>query len=65
LIRKNPNDTVISTLHVLRIGFYAKVDRGGIALDRAAEIFLSAIEKKKAAQTVNEPPPKRKLEVFT
>jgi len=45
--------------------FYAKVDRGGIALDRAAEIFLSAIEKKKAAQTVNEPPPKRKLEVFT
>jgi len=24
-----------------------------------------AIEKKKAAQTVNEPPPKRKLEVFT
>ena len=44
LVEKNPNDTELQTLHALRIGLCAKVDRGGITLDRATEIFESARE---------------------
>lgn len=44
LIEKNPNDTEVRALHALRIGLCAKVDRGGITIDRATEIFESARE---------------------
>jgi hypothetical protein len=52
LVAKNPSDTEVQTLHALRIGLCVKVDRGGIALNQATEIFESAreaiIEKRKA-----------------
>ncbi len=44
LVEKNPNDTEVQALHALRIGLCVKVDRGGITLDRATEIFESARE---------------------
>ena len=44
LIEKNPNDTELQTLHALRIGLCAKVDRGEITLEKAIEIFESARE---------------------
>ena len=44
LVDKNPNDMEVQALHALRIGLCAKVDRGGITLDRATEIFESARE---------------------
>ncbi len=44
LVAKNPNDTEVQTLHALRIGLCAKVDRGEITLDTATEIFESARE---------------------
>jgi hypothetical protein len=44
LIEKNPNDMEVQALHALRIGLCAKVDRGGITLDQATEIFESARE---------------------
>ncbi len=44
LVEKNPNDTEVQALHALRIGLCAKVDRGGITLDQATEIFESARE---------------------
>jgi hypothetical protein len=51
LVANNPNDMEIHTLHALRIGLCVKVDRGGITLDQATEIFESAreaiIEKRK------------------
>jgi hypothetical protein len=54
LIEKNPNDTELQTLHALRIGLCVKVDRGGITLDRATQIFESAreaiIQKRKENQ---------------
>jgi hypothetical protein len=54
LVEKNPNDTEVQALHALRIGLYAKVDRGGITLDQATEIFESAreaiIQKRKEDQ---------------
>jgi hypothetical protein len=54
LVEKNPNDTEVQALHALRIGLCVKVDRGGITLDRATEIFESAreaiIQKRKEDQ---------------
>ena len=54
LVEKNPNDTEVQTLHALRIGLCAKVDRGQITIDRATEIFESAreaiIQKRKEDQ---------------
>jgi hypothetical protein len=61
LVEKNPNDMEVQTLHALRmtlhalrIGLCAKVDRGGITLDQATEIFESAreaiIQKRKEDQ---------------
>jgi hypothetical protein len=51
---KDPNDTEVQALHALRIGLCVKVDRGGITLDRATEIFESAreaiIQKRKIDQ---------------
>ncbi len=51
LVEKKPNDTEVQALHALRIGLCVKVDRGGITLDQATEIFESAreaiIEKRK------------------
>jgi hypothetical protein len=51
LVEKNPNDMEVQALHALRIGLCVKVDRGGITLDQATEIFESAreaiIEKRK------------------
>ena len=44
LVEKNPNDTEVQALHALRIGLCVKVDRGGITLDKATEIFESARE---------------------
>ena len=44
LVAKNPNDAEVQALHALRIGLCVKVDRGGITLDRATEIFESARE---------------------
>ncbi len=44
LVEKNPNDTEVQALHALRIGLCAKVDRGGITLEQATEIFESARE---------------------
>jgi hypothetical protein len=54
LVSKNPNDMEVQALHALRIGLCAKVDRGGITLDQATEIFESAreaiIQKRKEDQ---------------
>ena len=44
LVEENPNDMEVQALHALRIGLCAKVDRGGITLDQATEIFESARE---------------------
>jgi hypothetical protein len=44
LVEKNPNDMEVQALHALRIGLCAKVDRGGITLEQATEIFESASE---------------------
>ncbi len=44
LVEKNPNDMEVQALHALRIGLCAKVDRGGISLEQATEIFESARE---------------------
>ena len=53
-VEKNPNDTEVQALHALRIGLCAKVDRGGITLEKATEIFESAreaiIQKRKEDQ---------------
>ncbi len=54
LVEKNPNDMEIQALHALRIGLCVKVDKGGITLDQATEIFESAreaiIQKRKEDQ---------------
>ncbi len=54
IVEKNPNDMEVQALHALRIGLCAKVDRGGITLDQATEIFESAreaiIQKRKEDQ---------------
>ena len=54
LVEKNPNDMEVQALHGLRIGLCIKVDRGGITLDQATEIFESAreaiIQKRKEDQ---------------
>jgi hypothetical protein len=44
LVANNPNDMEVQTLHALRIGLCFKVDRGGITIDQATEIFESARE---------------------
>ena len=44
LVEKNPNDSEVHALHALRIGLCAKVDKGGITLEQATEIFESARE---------------------
>jgi hypothetical protein len=54
LVEKNPNDMEVQALYALRIGLCAKVDRGGITLEQATEIFESAreaiIQKRKEDQ---------------
>jgi hypothetical protein len=54
LVEKNPNDMEIQALHALRIGLCVKVDRDGITLEQATEIFESAreaiIQKRKEDQ---------------
>lgn len=54
LVEKSPNDMEVQALHGLRIGLCVKVDRGGITLDQATEIFESAreaiIQKRKEDQ---------------
>ena len=54
LVEKNPNDMEVQALHALRIGLCVKVDRGGITLDQATEIFETAreaiIQKRKEDQ---------------
>ena len=54
LVERNPNDMEVQALHALRIGLCAKVDKGGITIDRATEIFESAreaiIQKRKEDQ---------------
>ena len=54
LIEKNPNDMEVQALHALRIGLCVKVDKGGITLEQATEIFESAreaiIQKRKENQ---------------
>ncbi len=54
IVEKNPNDMEVQTLHALRIGLCAKVDKGGITLEQATEIFESAreaiIQKRKEDQ---------------
>jgi hypothetical protein len=54
LVEKAPNDMEVQALHALRIGLCAKVDRGGITLDQATEIFESVreaiIQKRKEDQ---------------
>jgi hypothetical protein len=51
---KNANDMEVQALHALRIGLCIKVDKGGITLDQATEIFESAreaiIQKRKEDQ---------------
>ena len=54
LIVKNPDDMEVQALHALRIGLCAKVDKGGITLEQATEIFEGAreaiIQKRKEDQ---------------
>ena len=54
LVEKNPNDMEVQALHALRVGLCAKVDRSGITLEQATEIFESAreaiIQKRKKNQ---------------
>jgi len=54
LVERNPNDIEVQALHALRIGLCVKVDKGGITLDQATEIFESAreaiIQKRKEDQ---------------
>ncbi len=54
IVEKNPNDIEVQALHALRIGLCVKVDRGGITLEQATEIFESAreaiIQKRKEDQ---------------
>ena len=54
LVERNPNDMEVQALHALRIGLCAKVDKGGITIDQAIEIFESAreaiIQKRKEDQ---------------
>ena len=58
LVEKNPNDMELQALHALRIGLCVKVNRGGITLDQATEIFESArdaiIEKRKTDEARKE-----------
>ena len=54
IVEKNPNDNEVQALHALRIGLCTKVDRGGITIEQATEIFESAreaiIQKRKEDQ---------------
>jgi hypothetical protein len=54
LVERNPNDMEVQALHALRIGLCAKVDKSGITIDQAIEIFESAreaiIQKRKEDQ---------------
>jgi hypothetical protein len=52
LIQKYPNDMDIQTLHALRLGLCAKIEREDLTVEQATEIFERfrevIIEKKKA-----------------
>ena len=58
LVAKYPGDTDIQTLHALRLGLCAKVQRGDITVRQATKIFESArvaiINKKAAAEIPKE-----------
>ena len=51
LVAKAPNDMDIQTLHALRLGLCAKVERGDISVQQATDIFENArdaiVDKKK------------------
>jgi len=54
LIDKYPGDTDIQTLHALRLGLCAKVERGDLTVDQATDIFETArdtVLKKKSLRT--------------
>ena len=56
LVAKYPGDTDIQTLHALRLGLCAKVQRGDITIQQATKIFESArvaIINKKATEEVS------------
>ena len=56
LVAKYPNDMDIQTLHALRLGLCAKVQRGDITIQQATKIFESArvaIINKKATEEVS------------
>ena len=56
LVAKYPGDTDIQTLHALRLGLCAKVQRGDITVQQAIKIFESArtaIINKKATEEVS------------
>ena len=44
LIQRHPNDTDIQTLHALRLGLCAKVERGDLTVEDATDIFERARE---------------------
>jgi hypothetical protein len=54
LVQKYPNDLDLHTLHALRLGLCAKVDRGDLTVEEATEIFERArqviLEKKKGEE---------------
>ena len=57
LIQKYPGDLDLHTLHALRIGLCAKVNRGDLSVEEATDIFERAketiMEKKKAEGEVS------------
>ena len=57
LVQKYPNDMDVQTLHALRLGLCAKIERGDISVEQATEIFERAREiifKKKQAESSKE-----------
>jgi hypothetical protein len=57
LIQKYPNDMDVQTLHALRLGLCAKIERGDLTVEKATEIFerfREVIIKKKQAEIPKE-----------
>jgi len=57
LVQKYPGDMDLHTLHALRIGLCAKVNRGDLTVEEATDIFERArekiLEKKKSERGVS------------
>jgi hypothetical protein len=45
LVQKYPDDMDLHTLHALRLGLCAKVDRGDLTVEEATDIFERARER--------------------